>query len=139
MHLTALVKEVLDSKEIGDEYERIKRIARGDQSDPKLDHLCWICGNRRSNSHIQFLDYIQGNQSTGGKQHNKMRDRWDKAGKPWCIQWLQTCEELQASSETVESDNQAFSGADNGFSSENGYAGSHQDWQQQDWYVFAYQ
>ena len=69
-----------------------------------------------------------------------MRDRWDKAGQPWCIEWLETFQELQASSETVESDNQAFSGADNnGSSSQNGYAGSHQDWQHQDWYAFAYQ
>ena len=70
----------------------------------------------------------------------KMRDRWEKARQPWCFQWLETFQELQASSETVESDNQAFSGADNnGSSSENGYAGSHQDWQHQDWNAIAYQ
>ena len=60
----------------------------------------------------------------------KMRDRWEKARQPWCFQWLETLQELRASSKTVKSDNQAFSGADNnGSSSENGYAGSHLDWQ----------
>ena len=140
VHCEELVNEVLEWKEFGDEYERIKRIARGDPSDPRLNYLCWMCGNRRNNSFSQLVDHIQGAPARGGKQHIKMRDRWDKAGQPWCIEWLETFQELQASSETVESDNQAFSGADNnGSSSENGYAGSHQDWQHQDWNALAYQ
>ena len=136
VHLAALVNEVLDSKEIGDEYERIKRKALGDPRDPALDNLCWICGNRKFNNHSQLIDHIEGNQVEGGKPHKRMKARWKAAGWPGVVKWLETFGEVQASSETAESDDQAFSEADNGSSFQNRYAGSHQDWQDhQDWYA----
>ena len=136
VHLAALVNEVLDLKEIGDEYERIKRKALGNPRDPELDNLCWICGNRKFNNHNQLIDHIEGNQVEGGKPHKRMKARWEAAGWPGVVKWLETFEEVQASSETAESDDQAFSEADNGSSFQNRYAGSHQDWQDhQDWYA----
>ena len=70
-----------------------------------------------------------------------MRGRWEAAGNPRCIEWLEQLEELRASqkakrekddrvSETVESDDQAFSGADNCSSSQIWYA-------QQGWHMIS--
>ena len=54
MHLADLVNEVLDSKEIGDEYERIRRRALGITGDPEDDNLCWIL--------LEYVHRLQGSR-----------------------------------------------------------------------------
>ena len=110
--------------------------------EPKEEHLCWICGNRPFNAYSQFINHIEGDQSNGGKDLMKMRKKWQLADCPPCEEWLEKLQEIKASqevsknnsdvsknstqadiqaeqekddrvSETVERDDQAFSGAYN--------------------------